>query len=393
MINRYEISKIVNSYYNDKTKKKTEDEDNENNQNAASKTTKNSMSTDSQPAQIVSENVDNANELNSEKTPSKTEDTSQTSFTVLATQPQAKQIVQSNNIASENENNTNKNKSASEIISELKDIERNLSQNNYVDAPESLGLQTVDVPNKTEVELVNLAKASLDSKYNEKKQTTSDNFSKQIESILSSNENLKKNAETSSQQISALYDESIKETEAQALKRGLARSSIIISQIAGLSGEKASELSGVLTNLNNSLTEAENKIASLESEKQIALQNLDLEYAIELETEIEATRQDYEKARQEAIEFNNNVAKLEAEYKLKLDAQKQDKQSELTELENKYGVDYTTNLIKNEQFNYLKNYLDSLDKDYAISLFLTNKEFQAILGDRYSEMYQYLKNK
>ena len=108
---------------------------------------------------------------------------------------------------------------------------------------------------------------------------------------------------------------------------------------------------------------------------------------MELEEEIQKAKDDYQKSVQEAINFNNNVDKLEAEYKLKLDKQKQDKQKTLTELKDKYDTTYTFNKIRDEQFNYLKDYLSELDKDYALSLLLTNREFKSVLGNRYKEMY------
>ena len=57
-------------------------------------------------------------------------------------------------------------------------------------------------------------------------------------------------------------------------------------------------------------------MAKLEAEKETALNNLDIEYAIELDNGIIKIKDDYQKAQKEAIEFNNNVEKLKAQYKL-----------------------------------------------------------------------------
>ena len=84
---------------------------------------------------------------------------------------------------------------------------------------------------------------------------------------------------------------------------------------------------------------------------------------------------------------------MKAEYKLDLDKQKTDKQESITKLESEYKTNYTEKAIKQAQFEYLKNYFDSLDKEYAISLFLTNKDLKDILEDNYSKMYKYLTNK
>ncbi len=276
---------------------------------------------------------------------------------------------------------------AEEVEDVLKDIERKYSFNDYVDAPDSLNLDKVEVPNKTDEEIIGAVKNSLTDKYSKKKETTDQSFREKIESLLSSTQTLKDRNQESQDQINQSYDNSIKATENQALKRGLARSSIVISQISSLEGGRASDLSQSLKDLENKLSDAEKQIASLESEQQEALNNLEVEYALELEEEIQKAKDDYQKSVQEAINFNNNVDKLEAEYKLKLDKQKQDKQKTLTELKDKYDTTYTFNKIRDEQFNYLKDYLSELDKDYALSLLLTNREFKSVLGNRYKEMY------
>ena len=286
-----------------------------------------------------------------------------------------------------------KDKSATDIINDLKNIERTLSQKDYIDAPSSLGLEKVDVPQKSEEELISLAKKSTDKKYNDKIESTSQNFSKQIENIIASKENITKNASKQKDEVSDIYEKSIKDTENQMLKRGLARSSIVIGELSNIEASKAKELSNILSNLESNLNNIEQSISELETQKDKALATLNIEYAIELDEEINNVKNDYQKARNEAIEFNNNIEKLEAEYKLDLDKQKQEKLESNSKLEDQYGIDYSTQKIKNKQFDYLKEYLTSLEPEYAINLFLTNKEFQSILGSRFSEMYQYLKSR
>ena len=301
-------------------------------------------------------------------------------------------------VKKEEQNNTeskpdNFDKSLEEVIYDVKNIGRELSQNIDIDAPESLGLEKIDVPTKTDDELESLAKSSLDKKYGTKKDNTNNSFEKEIEKIFSSKEELKNNASKKQEEISSIYNKSIKETEEQMLRRGLARSSIVIGELSSLEAGKANELASILNNLEENLTKAEENIANLEKEKEEALSSLDIEYALDLEKELEKVKSDYNKTRNEAISFNNNIEKLEAEYKLKLDKQKLEKQKELNELKQNGGIDYKGVEIREKQFEYLKNYFSSLEPEYAFNLFLTNKELQPILLDRYTEMYSYLKSR
>ena len=63
------------------------------------------------------------------------------------------------------------------------------------------------------------------------------------------------------------------------------------------------------------------------------------------------------------------VEKLEAEYKLTLDKQKQDKKKQNLALEEKYGNDIYKQEIQEKQYTYLKNYFESLEPKYALSVF------------------------
>ena len=149
----------------------------------------------------------------------------------------------------------------------------------------------------------------------------------------------------------------------------------------------------VMNNLQTNILENQNQIKQLENERDSALNSLDISYAIELDEKLNSLKSDYEEKVKEAIDFNNKVEKLKAEYKIDLDKQKIDRLETVSKLGKDNKFDYTQNKIKEAQFEYLKNYFDSLNKDYAINLFLTNKELLSILGDNYSKMYNYLKNK
>lgn len=286
-----------------------------------------------------------------------------------------------------------KNKSLNEVFEDLDKIKNEYSSKDKVEAPNELILSSVEVPNKTEEELFELAKNSLSKKYDSDKNNITNSFENKINDIIVEKEKYKIDKEEKDKAIETFYDKAVNETEEQALKRGLARSSIVIEQIAGLNSEKAHELMNTMEELQTKLSNNTKEITRIEQEREEALNNLNIEYAIDLNEQLEKIINDYNKSVQEAINFNNNVEKLKAEYKLDLDKQKLNKQNTITKLEHEYKIDYVTEQIKNAQFEYLKNYFDSLNKDYALDLFLTNKDIKTVLGDNYSKMYKHLTNK
>jgi len=304
-----------------------------------------------------------------------------------------KELKTANDNKTNNNNNDIKNKSLDDVLLDLKDIETKYSTKDYIDAPSELELSKIEVPNKTDEDLLTEAKNSLINKYNSNKKQTEQSFEDKINFLVEQQEQLKNSASEKENKINEYYNNISQETEDQALKRGLARSSIIINQLAGLNKNKATELINTMNELQSSLNNNYSEIENLNNEKIKALDNLDLQYAIDLEEKLNKVKDDYQKSVNEAVNFNNNVEKLQAEYKLDFDKQKLDKQERINKLEKTYHSDYIETITKDAQYNYLKEYFDSLDKDYALNLFLTNKELIDILGNNYSKMYKYLTNK
>lgn len=301
--------------------------------------------------------------------------------------------IKSQSAESENQVKTDNSLSADDAIEEAKKIASDYRDNGYLNAPDSLGLEKIKVNKKSDDDIISEAKNSLKDKFNSSKEKTSSSFESKINDILNSNKNLEKKKQSSESSINSYYDSSIKETENQALKRGLARSSIIIDEISKLEGSRASELSDILNNYQSSLSENENQIIELTKQREKALDDLDISNALELENKINTLTEKYNKEKEDAIKFNNNVEKLEVEYKLNLDKQKTQNQKEILAMQDKYGINYQEIMIKNKQYEYLKSYLDSLEPKYALNLLLTNKEFKNILGQNYSALYKYINDK
>jgi len=272
-------------------------------------------------------------------------------------------------------------------------IKQDYENGKFSSAPESLGLEKIEIADKDEEDFKKEAENSLKDKYNNEREKTESSFKSKVDELLGAMDSAKQKNKETEKKLNEYYDNSIKETENQALRRGLARSSIIIGQISNLEGSRANELANALSNLESSLSDSEKKIGELNSSLESALDSLDIEEAEKIQEQIGKLKESYEKEKQEAIKFNNNVLKLEAEYKKDLEKQKQEMQKEDLALKDKYGVSYLEREMKQKQFDYLKNYLDTLDKNYALNLLLTNKEFKNVLAENYSTMYKYLNSK
>ena len=112
-----------------------------------------------------------------------------------------------NNETTKNEDMSDK--SFNEVLLDLDDIKNKYSSKDYVDAPDELKLDKINVPNKTEDELLSIAKSSLDKKYTSNKEATNSSFENKINNLLKKQNDYKTNAESSKKIINETYDEAI----------------------------------------------------------------------------------------------------------------------------------------------------------------------------------------
>lgn len=286
-----------------------------------------------------------------------------------------------------------KNLTVKEALEEANKIGEKYKSGDYINAPESLNLEKISVPNKSKEEISKQAKNSISEKYENSKANSNKSFENKIDEILKNNQHLISKNEDNKKEINEYYDSSKKETENQMLKRGLARSSIVIGELAKIEGSRANDLSKLLNSFQESLNNNEKQIQEYNSQKQQAIEEFDIKKALELENKISSLTEEYEKAKKDAITFNNNVEKLEAEYKKDLEKQKLEKQKETLKLKQTYGDDYYKEEMHQKQYEFLESYLDSLDPDYALNLLLTNKDFKIMLQDKYATLYKHIANK
>lgn len=300
---------------------------------------------------------------------------------------------QTKSFSNSKKENETKNISANEAIEKAREIETNYKSGNYLDAPSSLNLERVSVPEMTEEEISSKAKNEVGEKYNSSKEKSNQSFQNKIDELLENNKNLYSTNQENQEKINSYYDSSKKETENQALKRGLARSSIIIGELATIEGSRANELSKLLETFQTTLNKNQEKIQQYQTQKEQAIDELNIKEALEIEEKISSLTEEYEKAKKEAIEFNNNIEKIEAEYKLDYEKQKIQTQQDALKLDKTYNKNYIEKEMKLKQYNYLKDYLDSLDPSEALNILLTNKEFKSILQENYSKLYRHIADK
>jgi len=101
-----------------------------------------------------------------------------------------------------------------------------------------------------------------------------------------------------------------------ALKRGLARSSIIVNKLAELENQKAGAKTGVSAELFKGLAEIDNAIEQSETERLRAVEELDIMNAAKLADEIKLLNEKREKQLDEILKYNNSLKEKQSDYAL-----------------------------------------------------------------------------
>lgn len=178
-----------------------------------------------------------------------------------------------------------------------------------------------------------------------------------------------------------------------AIKRGLARSSIIVNKLAKFDSSMLEQFSQI----EKDYLETTNKLTSqkslLEVQKQNALDSFDITYAVKLSEKINSISEQLQEQERKVVEYNNKMEQLEKEYEAKmLEQYAQDlakaKKDNIDYLEyiNKYGDGSLNTLKAKEKYDLAYKYLMSMSKNDALGELVSNSIYKDQLLSNYSAL-------
>lgn len=117
--------------------------------------------------------------------------------------------------------------------------------------------------------------------------------------------------------LSDAYEMAVESASNDALKRGLARSSIAVNTVSAIEGEKAKEKSALEREHEQKMREIDNEIAMLEVKKQKALDDFNVAYTARLTEQIDKLKEESLKKQTEVVKYNNSLTEKEREEEIK----------------------------------------------------------------------------
>lgn len=257
----------------------------------------------------------------------------------------------------------------------------------------SLDLERKTFEELTDEQIESQAKDSLKGYENESKQSIENDYLANKEAIDENLAQSKISKDELKETLKQDYDEAKVSASNDAIKRGLARSSIIVNKLAKFDESMLGEFTQIekdyLTTTEN-LTTQKNL---LEVQKQNALDSFDIAYAVKLGDKINSITEQLQAKEAEVIEYNNKMEQLEKEYEAEMlnnlaDAKNDAGKSNLDYLEyvSKYGIVALENVKAKEKYDATLKYLNGLSKEKAISELENNSFFKNQLKNYYETL-------
>ena len=261
-----------------------------------------------------------------------------------------------------------------------------------------LNLSRLDNIEKSSDEITQLAKDSLKDYYTSNVNNINSTKKSEIQDLENSLKTQTQNANLLKESVNKNTEEVKQQASNDALKRGLARSSIVINQLNAFDNAKLEEYNKIDKELTNSVNLINAEIANLNTQLEKALQEFDITYASKLNQEINNRTQELAEKQAEITKYNNEIAQIEAEYNKEIqsynnDLNQQDFKNsmQLNEFVAKYGAAALSTVKNNEKYEHAFAYFSTMPVDQAVEEINKNEsKLRAQLGNA---MFNNLKNK
>ncbi|MGN1259129.1 MAG: hypothetical protein ACI4T8_02745 [Christensenellales bacterium] len=206
-------------------------------------------------------------------------------------------------------------------------------------------------------------------------------YEAKTKSVEEEKQDLLTSVDSDTDNINDKYDYLKEKSSAEALRRGLARSSVALLSLNSIEKDRVGELDSYAKNLSSSLEKLENEIGNLNEELYDAMNELDIELAEKINKEIESKVSELKQEKEKAIKFNNNVEKLRQQEAVN----RAERQSELEESYSKKYAGIKDRTEKEELYNLAKQQV--LASNISASELVQNEELVELLGDKFYDLY------
>lgn len=279
-----------------------------------------------------------------------------------------------------------------DFIAELKKLDdeyRKYESENKVELPESLNLTEKELDATTDAQIAE----QVNQKYNAEHDGEVDRLKAETKEKTDAVELRKTQANTAGEQalldIDRSYDAVREDAEDNALRRGLATSSIYQGELGAIDDAEVNAVKASIADTEREITALDLEIELLNERLQRDLDSFEIAHAVKVSKEIDKLVAQRDKQNDAVIAYNNTLRQKEAEYQ-KQRYEEIKKQEEAREAQERYELENGYTGYKKE--NYLARYdaalkyYKSMSKDRALEELRSDTLAQQYLGYYYKKL-------
>ncbi|MBO5884671.1 MAG: hypothetical protein J6Q51_02640, partial [Clostridia bacterium] len=243
---------------------------------------------------------------------------------------------------------TEKTKNYSNLLDEFKQIDKKFSS---LDDSE-LNLEKKSFEKLSDEQIKQQAENNLFDYKQSSIQNINDEYATKTDDIDQNIKQTEQSATSQKNEAKQLYSSLKQDAAKDAVKRGLARSSIVINILDAFDQGMIEEYNKINQEISTKIDSLNSKKQLLDEQKQNALNAFDISYAVKLSNKIDEINKELNEQEQKVIEYNNQIAQKEAEY----EAKRKQNALDYAEYIQKNGTDTIVQLKREEKYNLAKEY-------------------------------------
>lgn len=303
-------------------------------------------------------------------------------------------------------------KAENSVVDKLKEIEKkyndSLPKEDEIDIdsvfPKDSGLKEIEYTPRTDEDIVEAAKKSVGYDKQSEVNKLDQRYQNAIDALTENKQTAKDTLKQNYDNLEKLYKQLRENANDDALKRGVARSSIASGKMDALDASHLKSASDAENAYAATLAGINSDISKLERDKDTALGQLDLKYAVELDEKINQLKSERDKTVEKYEKYNNDVRqKMQAfetdrqkkisDYLKKAESAKLEKEKNQREYEAKYG--YSGEKLDNytERYQTAYDFYSSLSPDIAADALKASPNMKYYLGELYYKLLSSLQAK
>lgn len=283
------------------------------------------------------------------------------------------------------------------LLEKFKDVDKKYSISEREYQSPSLNLEKMTYEKPTQEEVNKQAENSLKEYKDKSLSSINDEYQTKLEKIDTKISEQKASTENEKQELEQLYGSLKKNASDEAVKRGLARSSIIVNQLEAFDRDMLDNYMKLDKEFKTAFSDLQAERDLLEVQKDNALSSFDISYAIKLEEKINSINDEIAKKEETVLKYNNDIAEKEAEYyaeqeelKKKLEREDREDVQDFIEFITKEGAVAYEDLIAKEKYENAYSILKDIPTIDAINELKNNSEYRKQLGRYYDKLLSIL---